>query len=431
MLFPLAECNLSRLLSEPEPDWSASNINWLFSQLFALTDALHRIHIFDPAGPSTASSPNLRVPVPRRHGGFHHDLKPANILIFCSKGDQGRVLKISDFGAAKLNFAISSKSPLGYRDQGEFGDPVYAAPDHLHEGGAGRRADIWSLGCCFLEVLLWRFGYGGSQLQDFASDRLKVPKGNNTNCASFWYTNTATRKPALKPEVVKRLETLETVCDSRGGAFPLMVKQIRLMLMPKSTDRPDAAQVRSAFEALMIEAKANLREDPDCYRFVRPQVRTNVVMATKPLTLVREPSSNPDSSDDQNVGSPQAGPVTASESPPSHTSAAMTPRQNRSLTIETHENATILLGTHLSSQTDESPPQETRPRSPSITVTQVDIPDTQMQPSSPQSENQSENEFVPGPRARAIIGGILPPPTRNEIPTLRRRGSGSSHSNTM
>jgi len=102
--------------------------------------------------------------------GFHHDLKPQNILVFADDDDKDRVpsltefvLTISDFGAAKIKLIISH-SQSGIEDsykQIEFvrGDPVYSAPDHILEQKTSRPYDIWSLGCVF-----WRFCFGSSTL---------------------------------------------------------------------------------------------------------------------------------------------------------------------------------------------------------------------------------------------------------------------------
>jgi tRNA A-37 threonylcarbamoyl transferase component Bud32 len=81
-------------------------------------------------------------------GVVHRDIKPENVLV----DSKGRV-KIADFGLAKLVDTGARDSSL--TDVGQvMGTPDYMAPEQLRgERGVDHRADIYSLGVVFYEML--------------------------------------------------------------------------------------------------------------------------------------------------------------------------------------------------------------------------------------------------------------------------------------
>lgn len=78
----------------------------------------------------------------------HRDIKCANIFLT----NEGNCLKLGDFGSAvKIKFQATMPGEL----QGYVGTQAYMAPEvftKTNTDGHGRAADIWSVGCCVIEM---------------------------------------------------------------------------------------------------------------------------------------------------------------------------------------------------------------------------------------------------------------------------------------
>ena len=85
-----------------------------------------------------------------RKGVLHRDLKPGNIMLV--EGDDGnRQVKILDFGLAKL---LDSDDPCSMSAPGSaMGSPAYMSPEQATGLLVDARADLYSLGCIFYELL--------------------------------------------------------------------------------------------------------------------------------------------------------------------------------------------------------------------------------------------------------------------------------------
>ena len=88
-------------------------------------------------------------------GVVHRDLKPANVLLVERRG-LGEVVKILDFGIAKVVDAITGDASRLTRQGTVFGTPHYIAPEQAQGAAIDGRADLYSLG-----VLLYRMLSGG------------------------------------------------------------------------------------------------------------------------------------------------------------------------------------------------------------------------------------------------------------------------------
>lgn len=88
----------------------------------------------------------------------------ANLLV----DGTGQILKIADFGAAtRMSFSFASPDTHGYSNvafcsvAGEFkgqmqGTIAFTAPEVLRGEDYGRSSDVWSVGCCVVEMITTR-----------------------------------------------------------------------------------------------------------------------------------------------------------------------------------------------------------------------------------------------------------------------------------
>ncbi|KAL2737822.1 mitogen-activated protein kinase kinase kinase 4 isoform X2 [Vespula squamosa] len=90
----------------------------------------------------------LAVVALHSHGIVHRDIKTANIFLT----NEGNCLKLGDFGSA---VQIKAHTTMPGELQGFVGTQAYMAPEVFMKTesiGHGRAVDIWSVGCCIIEM---------------------------------------------------------------------------------------------------------------------------------------------------------------------------------------------------------------------------------------------------------------------------------------
>ncbi|XP_026827017.1 mitogen-activated protein kinase kinase kinase 4 isoform X1 [Ooceraea biroi] len=90
----------------------------------------------------------LAIAALHSHGIVHRDVKTANIFLT----DEGNCLKLGDFGCA---VQIKAHMTMPGELHGFVGTQAYMAPEVFMKSestGYGRIADIWSVGCCVIEM---------------------------------------------------------------------------------------------------------------------------------------------------------------------------------------------------------------------------------------------------------------------------------------
>ena len=157
-LFPCADCDLGEYCQRA-PDGPVKDlemVRWFSGQLRGILGALHIIH----------NPPNITGKY-----GRHGDLKPDNILWYrCTNNAKG-ILVITDMGLSSLN-RKESRSNIPNRTIPP--TPGYRPPECDIEGGTVSRVyDVWTLGCIFMEMVVWFLG-GSTWLDKFELERETV-----------------------------------------------------------------------------------------------------------------------------------------------------------------------------------------------------------------------------------------------------------------
>ena len=205
-------------------------VAWCLQQMAGLADALYALH--------SGFEGNLHV----RHG----DLKPGNILVFEDK--EGKTLAIADMGISRLHTQPTDQRPHGTMTTAT--TRAYEAPEAAgyNEGGTGparhRIYDTWSLGCIFLEFVIWLL-FNFESVENFSQNRGR--HRHNPHCSYYQFMDNGT--PDIEDAVNKAITAL--LEDSRCKGTPLetlihFIKQKALVIEPV-----DRCTAKEMFEELV------------------------------------------------------------------------------------------------------------------------------------------------------------------------------------
>ncbi|KAJ8105363.1 hypothetical protein OPT61_g10225 [Boeremia exigua] len=212
LLYPVALCDLHTFFEDVEAYWTKDSDDAQKARL----DALDYLKTPGPSGkafPIYSQIGCLISAIAYLHSQKvrHKDLKPSNILL--SPGH----LYLSDFGSA-TDFSLLSQSAT----DNERGTPRYFAPEVAEWKKSGRAADIFSLGCVLLEILVLH--------QDGTLDRLRVDRSTRNPAFHANLENIDAWLPTKHPDDM-------SFCDFH------LTKAIRSMLSQTPEKRPRVDQL--------------------------------------------------------------------------------------------------------------------------------------------------------------------------------------------
>lgn len=234
-LFPWAEGGNLRQLWQREktqqPLKDLTTIRWILQQLRGLCHALKVLH-----------QKNCR----------HGDVKPENILLFIEEDDV-KTLKIADVGLGRLHIVATQQRVDESLITGtKTGTIRYISPKFISDV-IPRSSDMWSLGCVFLEYLIWIL-YGFGQLQDFIAESEQFWQKEKKNEADTKIVTVADAKPngevlaTVHPRVLWWIDRMtRDLAESETALRSLLEIVKSRMLVVDDSDRSNS---EAAYETL-------------------------------------------------------------------------------------------------------------------------------------------------------------------------------------
>jgi serine/threonine protein kinase len=155
--------NLRDFWDNDPPKLDSKYLNWVFTQLYGLASAIKELH--HGLGSDSKEEKVFR----------HGDLKPENILCFKDIGISNTLeaeqctLVIADVGLSRVHDMKTEMRKFATSTQS--GTILYEPPERelFPTKPRTRRYDIWSLGCIYLEFIIWLL-YDTAGLNRFRSE---------------------------------------------------------------------------------------------------------------------------------------------------------------------------------------------------------------------------------------------------------------------
>lgn len=227
LLFPCASGDLRDLLSDRrDPSLPES---WLIHQCWRLAETLSFIH-HDSEENGIGGDGD-----PEELFGRHGDIKPENILWFNNHTgcDRSGTLVLADFGVSKAHRAQTKSQSNNWTTKNS---PTYRAPEYDLKGHKiGRKADIWALGCTWLEFATWYLEGPESVNHDFPEFRAKTDAGG-LNEDTFFSASADRMSADVKPEVIEWVNRLRRArnCTNFFSEFLVYIKTKMLVVNERS-----------------------------------------------------------------------------------------------------------------------------------------------------------------------------------------------------
>lgn len=206
--------------------------------------------------------------------GFHHDLKPRNILLFRRHSEIQ--FKISDFGTAQLNF-LHDGSERPAKDVGTYDyhpPECYHGNEWIQSVSYGRSFDIFGMGCIALQLASiiiagWKSISAFDKFRESNESTASFRQEGSEHDESFHNNMPAVRKwcedlktKALKAEEPWRLQQLLSVVDEclvEDRKSRIFAWEVKIDLFEIGSGPPSQTELRNE----IIDSIESQDENPD------------------------------------------------------------------------------------------------------------------------------------------------------------------------
>ncbi|EHY55167.1 hypothetical protein HRR83_005579 [Exophiala dermatitidis] len=294
ILYPRAARNLRTHMHEhASPGRNGVNTAWLLRQFNGLSSGLRTIHEMTEETPSYTSATTAQKPRNHFVYGYHHDLKPENVLIFEHIRGKNPVFKLSDYGAGKFHIRPKNEIDKPSQQSSDLrGTMSYYGPEL--RGAKTRPFDIWALACVYLETIIW-FTLPHGELNQFVSERLQQSSRSPGWEDDFYWTGTGIHNAELRPAVRSYVDLVRKELDKDPESPNLLGSVLDLIMecfQIKPENRPKIEVLCERLDEL--QEKAELMAKRVEHEVPTPSsgqsVHSNDAVSTHENFLVRSPS---------------------------------------------------------------------------------------------------------------------------------------------
>jgi hypothetical protein len=187
------------------------------------------LEIFEPVCSALQAAHDLGI--------VHRDLKASNIFI--ATGGEKRVVKLLDFGIAKLLHPDAGEGGLtvvGTR----LGTSYTMAPEQIRGDGVDARTDIYALGVVLYHLVTGQYPFRGETMTDIERQHLEAPPPRPSQAAPL---------PAALDAIV--LRCMEKTADRRYQSVKAFMEALRDAVGTKTAD----AEVKARGAAIYVEIR--------------------------------------------------------------------------------------------------------------------------------------------------------------------------------
>ncbi|KAF4973924.1 hypothetical protein FZEAL_9110 [Fusarium zealandicum] len=205
-------------------------MEWTLREIRGLCEAVSELHKERPRKGEMAHC---------RHG----DLKPENILVFQENGTD--VLRIADVGLGKFHTKSTDVRMRGNQyTKTVTGTLRYLAPEFKGNGREhiSRKFDVWSLGCLFLEFIIWA-GWGVQGLDKFM----------DTDIQEFWQKRDDPQH-VVHSQVERWIHDMGSVLE-RGTALGDLLRVVSSSMLKGPGERSKSKDVLDQLDVIIKKSE--------------------------------------------------------------------------------------------------------------------------------------------------------------------------------